>query len=271
MKEFMTIIRNPISSDKNQILSFCKKTFSWGDYIPEVWDSWQKDNGLVIIEKDNTAVAMCHGVKFQNENMLWIEGIRVKENYRKNGFATSLIKYFEKIANDFGIKHLNMLVETENTQSLNLVKKLGYQIISKWNYFSLQSKKNSHTRIKFESVDINELKNFKNIRFVESWRWIPLTKDNFENLNFHDNILCQKNDGEVQSLGIISESNSFEDTIILTIVFGRYADIHKMIWYTQNLSVKKGYSKIRILTENDDLKMNNVGNKFPFYLVGKTL
>ena len=56
----MENIRMPIPSDKNQILSFCENTFSWGDYIHEVWDSWEKDDGLVIIEEDNAAVAMCH-------------------------------------------------------------------------------------------------------------------------------------------------------------------------------------------------------------------
>ena len=44
-----------------------------------------------------------------------------------------------------------------------------------------------------------------------------------------------------------------------------------MILYVQNLSVKKGYSKIRILTEDDDLKMDSLGKKFLFYLVEKTL
>ena len=266
----MKNIRNSTPSDKNQILSFCKNTFSWGDYINEVWDSWEKDDGLVIIEDDKTAIAICHGVMYQNEKMLWIEGIRVKENYRNNGIATRFIRYFEKIAIDSGIKHVNMLIETENISSLNLAKKLEYKIISEWNYFSLPSKNNSHMKIKFESIDINEL-NFKGMRFVDSWRWIPLTKDNFENLYSSGNVLCQKNDGVVQSLGIISESNSFDDTIILTIIFGTCDDIHKMIWYTQNLSVEKGYSKIRILTEKDDLKMDSLGNKFPFYLVEKTL
>ena len=266
----MKNIRNSIPSDKNQIVGFCKNTFSWGDYINEVWDSWEKDDGLVIIEDDKTAIAICHGVKYQNEKMLWIEGIRVKENYRNNGIATRFIRYFEKIAIDSGIKHVNMLIETENISSLNLAKKLEYKIISEWNYFSLPSKNNSHMKIKFESIDINEL-NFKGMRFVDSWRWIPLTKDNFENLYSSGNVLCQKNDGVIQSLGIISESNSFDDTIILTIIFGTCDDIHKMIWYTQNLSVEKGYSKIRILTEKDDLKMDSLGKKFPFYLAEKTL
>ena len=85
------------------------------------------------------------------------------------------------------------------------------------------------------------------------------------------NVLCQKYNGVVESLGIVCESDSFDDTIILTIIFGTYDSIHKMILHVQNLSVKKGYSKIRILTEDDDLKMDSLGKKFLFYLVEKTL
>ena len=52
----MKNIRMPIPSDKNQILSFCENTFSWGDYIHEVWESWEKDDGLVVIEEDNACL-----------------------------------------------------------------------------------------------------------------------------------------------------------------------------------------------------------------------
>ena len=35
----MTIkIRRAKSSDKEEILGFCTNTFSWGDYIDQVWD-----------------------------------------------------------------------------------------------------------------------------------------------------------------------------------------------------------------------------------------
>ena len=27
-------------SDKKAVLDFCKNTFSWGDYINDVWDYW---------------------------------------------------------------------------------------------------------------------------------------------------------------------------------------------------------------------------------------
>ena len=267
----MAIIQDSISSYKDDILSFCKDTFSWGDYIHEVWNSWVKDGGLVVYEDNKTAIAMCHAVKYDSERMLWIEGIRVKEEFRKKGIAIQLIKHFEKIAKDSGILQANMLIETENLSSLNLAKKLNYKIISQWNYYSLGSKKNSNNKIKFASIDISELYNFKGIRFVDSWRWIPLVKSNFNILKSQGNILCLKKDDVIQSLGVISESSSYHDTIILTIIFGTIEDIYKIISYTQNLAMAKKYSKIRILTERDDLIINNIGNKFPFYLLGKTL
>ena len=268
---YLAKIRNAIEFDKQKILDFCQDTFSWGDYIEEVWDSWYNNEGLVVIEENKKVIGMAHGVTYQNEQMLWLEGIRIKEEYRKNGFATRLIEYFEKKANNSNIIHVNMLIESENTASLNLVKKLGYKTISKWNYFSLESKRNSSFQIKFDNVSFNELKDTKNIRFVQSWRWIPVTETNFNELNYNSNILCIKKNDKISSLGFITESISFHDTMILTIIFGSDEDIEKMISHAQNTSLAKNYSKIRILTEKESLTISNVGNKFPFYLVEKII
>ena len=266
----MAQIRNNLPSDKAEILSFCKDTFSWGDYIHEVWDSWEKDGHLLILEKDNNAIGMCHGVTYQNENMIWLEGIRVKQGHRKKGYATNLIRHFEKIAKNSGISHLNMLIESENTSSLNLVKKLNYSIISVWNYYSISSKKTNCDKIKFEPIKISDLIDFANIRFVESWRWIPLIESNFDSLNLQGYILCLKKHGKVESLGIISESESFDDTMILTIVFGISDQINQIISYTQNLAVEKKYSKIRELAK-EELVIAHAGKKYPFSLVEKIL
>ena len=110
------------------------------------------------------------------------------------------------------------------------------------------------------------------MHYVDSWRWIPIIESNFERLNSKNNILCIKNNGNIQSLGIISETVSFNDTIILTIVFGISDDIKRMILYAQNFAAEKNYSKIRILTKQDSLPpINNIGKKFPFYLLEKNL
>ena len=69
---------------------------------------------------------------------------------------------------------------------------------------------------------------------------------------------------------IITESKSFENTIILELVSGTNSE--NMIKFTQNLAYQKNYSKIRILTELESLpSINNLENKFPFYLMEKKL
>ena len=265
----MIQIRKPLTSDKQQILDFCTNTFSWGDYIHEVYDSWTKEGELVILEDDNVPIAMCHGATYTDESMLWIEGIRVREDYRRKGFAELLVSHLEKNAHDLGIIHANMLIESENVPSLNLAAKIGYERKSQWNYFAVESKKTSFSSL-FDSVDYDELEHSK-LRFVESWRWIPLTKSNFEKLNYNEQILCIKDNKKIQSLGIITDSRSFDNTMILTILFGKSYGIQKFIQYVQRLTLEKNYSKLRILTQQDEIPVASMQKKFPFYLVEKKL
>ena len=263
----MTQIRRPITSDKQQILDFCRKTFSWGDYIHEVYDSWINEGEFVILEDNGIPIAMCHGVTYPDESMLWIEGIRVRQDYRRNGFAELLVSHLEKNAHNMGIVHANMLIESENIPSLNLATKIGYQRKSQWNYFAVESKKTSFSSL-FDSVEYDELEHSK-LRFVESWRWIPLTKSNFEKLNYNEQILCIKDNEKIQSLGIITDSRSFDNTLILTILFGKSYGIQKFIQHTQRLAIEKNYSKVRILTQQDEIPIASIQKKFPFYLVEK--
>ena len=154
----MAYIRNPIPSDKKQILAFCQDTFSWGDYIHEVYDFWTHEGVLAILDQDGTPIGMCHGVTYPEEGMLWIEGIRVRLSHRRHGFAEKLVSHLERNVKESGIIHAYMIIESENTQSLNLAGKTGYNIKSRWNYFPTVSKKNSIV-MTFDTVDFEELKN----------------------------------------------------------------------------------------------------------------
>ena len=169
-------------------MDFCTDTFSWGDYIHEVYDSWTNEGELVILEENNEPIAMCHGVIYSEEKMLWIEGIRVRQDYRRKGFAELLISHLERNAHDLGITYADMLIESENVPSLNLAAKIGYETKSQWNYFAVESKKTSFSSL-FDSVHYDELE-YSKLQFVESWRWIPLTKSNFEKLSSNEQILC---------------------------------------------------------------------------------
>jgi len=265
------ITRLAKSSDKDPVLNFCENTFSWGDYIHEVWDSWIDEGNLIVIDQNQNPISMTHAAFYPNEKMIWIEGIRVKEDFRKDGVAQKMISYLEETAKSKNCEISRMLIASENEPSLSLAKKLGYKILSKWNYFSLESKPidkeiNITSDSCIDSISLDE----KNFHFIESWRWIPLTDERLKKLNSEKKIFCQKVNEKINTLGIITESDSFKNTIILELVFGTNSE--KMIKFTQNLAYQKNYSKIRILTELESLpSIDNLENKFPFYLMEKKL
>jgi hypothetical protein len=215
---------------------------------------------------------MAHAGFYPDEKMIWIEGIRVNNNFRKKGLAEKMIRYFEDKAKSQQFKISRMLVASENNPSLTLAKKLGYRITSKWNYFSLESKQVFHQNTIISDsclVDFDDL-DVKKYNFIESWRWIPLTNERLKKLNSENKIICQKNNDKIITLCIITESTSFENTIILEILFG--TELETIIKFVQNLAYEKNYSKIRILTELESLpEIENLENKFPFYLLEKTL
>ncbi len=208
------------NSDKEHVLNFCEKTFSWGDYIHEVWDSWIDEGNLIVIEQNGIPISMTHAAFYPDEKMIWIEGIRVNKNFRNNGIAQKMINHLEDTAKSQNCTIARMLIDSINLDS-----------------------QNSH--------------------FIESWRWIPLTDDRLKKLDSENKIFCQKDNEKLITLGIITESQSFENTIILEILSGK--DSEQLIKYTQNLAYQKNYSKVRILTELESLpSIHNLENKFPF-------
>ena len=260
------------SSDKDPILNFCETTFSWGDYIHEVWDSWIDEGNLIVIDQNQNPISMTHAAFYPNEKMIWIEGIRVSKDFRKNGVAQKMINHFEINAKSQEFEISRMLIASENIPSLTLAKKLGYEIISQWNYYSLESKQIPTQNIDMSNSCLDECKELdvQNHHFVESWRWIPLTNERINKLNSENKIFCQKTNNKTIALGIITESESFENTIILEILSG--IEPENMIKFVQNLAYEKNYSKIRILTELESLpEIKNLENKFPFYLMQKKL
>jgi hypothetical protein len=75
-------IRDAQPSDKQVILDFCKDTFSWGDYIADVWDFWILQGNLFVAVKNDTPIGLSHLV-FTDNRQAWLEGIRVHPNHRR--------------------------------------------------------------------------------------------------------------------------------------------------------------------------------------------
>ncbi len=264
------VIRKAKSSDKKKVLEFCKTTFSWGDYIDDVWDYWIKEGNLLILTENKTPIAICHSSFFDKQ--VWIEGIRVNEKFRKKGFGKKLVLESESLAKNKYCTISQMLIATNNKKSLNLAKNLNYKKESIWNFYSLISKKlDNKPNVTIANND-KKIINFLLLNlssYVKSWRWIPLTEINISKLLDEKRILYTTNENLIDTVIIFTESEHFEKTLMLTLIPGSKKGIENLIGYFENYAIKNNIKRIQILTTKTLPKIRNLDKKFSFCLMKK--
>jgi GNAT superfamily N-acetyltransferase len=256
------MIRDAINSDKFSVLNFCKDTFSWGDYIQDVWDYWLSEGNLLLIEKQYP-VGICHA--FFSKNQVWIEGIRINSNFRRQGLASELIKHIESLAKEKQISFSFMLIDTENSLSLSMVKNLNYQIFQTWNFYSLLPQINNNHKIQFGNV-----LNYTKTHYVKSWRWLVLDEETSLLLSKQNKIIFSDTYGDI-STAILTDSEHFDKTLIVTLFSGSQNNTLDLVSYIQNYGAENNYEKIQILTKEKLPLLNTIEHKITFNLMQKFL
>ncbi|MEX0656901.1 MAG: GNAT family N-acetyltransferase [Nitrosopumilaceae archaeon] len=266
-------IRHALPSDKKTILDFCKSTFSWGDYIHHVWDDWLDEGNFFVLCENKNPVAICHAFIVKNAKLVWIEGIRVDPNYRQKGYAKKLVTKAEAIAKKNYCTLSSMIIESKNFKSLKLAKKLHYTRNKKWNYYVLAPRK-------ILSANIQQVKSAKEITsnlaysefYIRSWRWLPLDTKAISSLIKEKKIIMSKDQNCIDSLGIITESDHFAKTMVLTLIYTTKSGIRKILPYIQNLTYKKKFERIQILTKMRKLPAySGLEKRLAFYHMTKNL
>lgn len=257
------MIRNAKPSDKPLVLKFCQNTFSWGDYVEHVWDFWMTEDFLFVYEKQSP-VGICHA--FFSKNQVWIEGIRVDPNFRNQKIASKLVKHVESIGKKHNTLFSFMLIDTENAVSLSMAQSLEYEIFQTWNFYSLEPKKNSNCDVVFaHSLDDNIY-----THYVKSWRWIPIDDEIISELSKQNKIIQSKIDGNA-STAILSDSEHFENTLIVTLFSSSEKTTLQILLFLQNHAIQKNYTRIQILTQEKLPKLDLLEHKLSFHLLRKNL
>jgi GNAT superfamily N-acetyltransferase len=182
--------------DKDRVLEFCKDTFEWGDYIGTAWDFWLTDTSGLLLVADNpdlrtlnyAPVAISHISVCQND-LLWIEGIRVDKHHRNKGIATCLLQYMVKYGIEKGLGESCALIAHSNINSRKLFEKQGFSQKRIYSYYNVKIKKklefaNSSLVLKFASLSevklvydfLNNSQTYseKNSRYFNDWRFLKL-------------------------------------------------------------------------------------------------
>ena len=257
------MIREANSLDKIQILKFCTDTFSWGDYIDQVWDSWLSEGNLFIFEKQ-FPVGICHA--FYSEDQIWIEGIRIDPNFRRQKIASKLVKHTESVGKEKNISFSFMLIDTENTSSITMANSLDYDIFQTWNFYSLMPKRNSNYNVHFGKFLNRQLYT----HYVKSWRWLPVDDTTLSTFYQQNKIIKSNVDGK-ESIAILTDSEHFDNTLIVTLFSGSQSTTLQVISFLQNYGIEKSYERIQILTKEQLPLFDSLEHRISFHLMKKSL
>ena len=257
------MIRNANPLDKIPVLKFCKDTFSWGDYVEQVWDYWISEGNLLLFEEQVPA-GICHA--FYTKDQVWIEGIRVSPISRRKKIASKLISHAESLGKKKNVSHSYMLIDVENIASLSLANSLGYEVHQTWNFYSILPKINLDYDVSYEKPLNCKLYP----KYVKSWRWFTLDDIALSTLYKENKIIKSSMYGK-ESLAILTDSEHFDKTLIVTLFSGSHDTTVQILSFVQNYGKKENYERIQILSMDKLSTFDSLEFRISFHLMKKFL
>jgi GNAT superfamily N-acetyltransferase len=127
------VVREAMASDRDSVLQFCQGTFDWGDYIENVWDYWltDLDGRLFVATLEGKPVGMSH-VAIVKRGEAWVEGARVRPEFRRIGVASLLNEASLKWASKRGAKVVRAVTDSTNLVAQRALTKFGFRFVSEW-------------------------------------------------------------------------------------------------------------------------------------------
>jgi GNAT superfamily N-acetyltransferase len=118
----------------------CAHTWDDGDYIPEVWDLWLADRqgGLIVGELGQQVVALSK-ITFQPAGQVWLEGMRVDPDYRRQGIAGQFLRYSIDHVRQRGARVVRLGTSANNTTVHTLAARAGMAHIASYLFWKADS------------------------------------------------------------------------------------------------------------------------------------
>jgi ribosomal protein S18 acetylase RimI-like enzyme len=187
-------------------------------------------------------IALSHVILCPNKKRVWIEGIRVKQSFRRNKVATTLIDEMLQFGRRMGAIEASAIISVNNTASRSLFEKKGFNSVSKWGYYNIQLHGNKYSRISVSNQSKNELKiriaameDLDNVwdylqcsetyrlsgkTYFEAWRWYYLNYEKIVDFIKHQNIIIIENDNTIiEGIAIINYTGYWDKTEVFQIVY----------------------------------------------------
>jgi ribosomal protein S18 acetylase RimI-like enzyme len=260
----MVRIRRAKRSDKKHILSFCSSTFNWGDYIDQVWDFWYSDKSgqLLVAEYCSEQIALSHVAVCPDKKTAWIEGIRVHPSYRRSQIASKLIGKMIDYSMKKGAHQASAIVAADNIASQRMMEKNGFEVISKWSYYSTNSnnmqKQKSDARFatpdELESIwqylEQSRIYQLSAKRYFNSWHWYVLDRKTLKNFVNEGRVIMVGKPPVINGLAIINKDGYWDTTNVLQIIYldsQSAGSIQHIMSFVTSLYIDSKFDRLQVL------------------------
>ena len=113
-------------------ISDISRRSGYEDYINRIGIAYL-DEGEVWLYED-TRIKGFSKIEFLSDNSVWFSGLRVDPDYWRSGIGQQLSEASLKAGTERGCTSARLLVYEDNAKSLGLVEKMGFRIVSKYNF-----------------------------------------------------------------------------------------------------------------------------------------
>ena len=258
-------IRTAVSNDKATVLEFCKNTFSWGDYVSDVWDGWQSKGRLYVVEDDYGKVVGVYNLAIF-EKQSWIEGMRVHPKYRRKGLGKNMLLHAESIIQN---KIIRLIIESENHPSVKLARSMGYYLEEKWQLYSMSAEKqSSDVKVANDILQIKDLIN--SVTYADSWKWFPLDDEELEKLIEQERVAISVANGTILAMGIWNRYTDFPKVLQVGYLNGTENGMIRILRHIQNKAYELNCERAQIFVhEKTSLDASFLEKRSLFYLMRK--
>jgi len=252
-------IRPARSSDREEILSFCIGTFSWGDYIDRVWDYWYRSGRLLVVEDGGRKIAMSHVAVCPGSKGIWLEGVRVHPDYRRSRIATDLIAKMIQYGLQKGARQASAIVDVTNAASQRMMEKNGFEIVSRWAYYitgGRPKRKKSDARLAtaaelddvWRYLQNSEIYRLSAKRYVKSWHWYALDKNVLRNFIREKCVIVAGR--PIDGIAMINRRGYWDRANIMQIVYldsASASSLRHLVSFATNLYLDGGFEELQIV------------------------
>ncbi|HEX2014249.1 MAG TPA: GNAT family N-acetyltransferase [Nitrososphaera sp.] len=258
--------------DKKEILSFCTNTFSWGDYIDQVWDYWFEDKSgrLLVAESSGGKVAVAHVTLCPGKSRIWLEGIRVHPAHRRSRIATSLIEAMIGYGRKMGATRALAVVAKENRGSQQMMEKNGFNAISSWAYYGTSGdlkgqKSKASIATSYDAASIwryllaSKIYSLSARTYVKSWHWYPFDRKALRDLIKEKRVLVTG--APVDGVAVINQSGYWQRKNILQIVYidsESTGSLRDLLSFVINIYTVGKYKRLQVLCQENNKVMSAI-------------